>query len=539
MIESISIFTPTEKSAIPFDKSQKNKTKIAISNFLLAKINSFEIAIQFSQPIVAFRNHDYQWVKCNRDCIANEFCPKIIKLMDGTLVQANRGIGIWEINKKNKSLLLWRFNPENASPLTNYVLENNQRTINFANQNFETLECLALLFPYRNAIEFSRSKIPFTAIACFTDHCDFDTQENLALQRSFFKHNNIKITKGFFLNHFSKRKNNASFEHNAVELQLWKDDGHELCYHSLSQSIKSESESNTDFFNFIPPNSDMPTWIDHGYQPYNLSMFENKKIDEKKYETNLINKNIKILWNYIDSGTATFGVINQLNSQHFTLSNFLRGSKGMGLFKKTQLMIKNIVFHFYGDQKIVLKYKSIAGNFKNVFFQKDKSKFYPLVKNTLGIFFNILNVFLFWYSNKNKPYKLAKYTPILFKHTILEKEFYIFQTLEMVDFKKALCTDNIELLIKEKGVFIAHTYFSVPMVYHNGKLFDTVDTIDKEVSFNFSTLGTKIKNQEIWNPTLKELVGYWSGFEKIQLDIDDFGTIFVKNETDLIYRTIQ
>ncbi|MDR6846431.1 hypothetical protein [Flavobacterium granuli] len=539
MIQTISIWTSSGNSDVSFDKIQKNKTEIDVSKFLTPQINSFDIVIRFSQPISEFRDHDYNWVKCNRDRIANEFCPKIIKLKDGTLVQANRNIGIWEINKKNKSILLWRFNPEYASPLTNYIAPNNERTIDFAKQRFLFIQCLALLFPAKNAIEFSRSKIPFTAIACFTDHCDFDTLENLKIQRDFFKRNNVKITKGFFLNHFSKRTDNASFEYDAVELEQWKEDGHELCYHSLSQSIKSGSGSNADFFNFVPPNSDMPTWIDHGYQPYNLSLFKNKKIETEVYENNLISKNIKILWNYVDSGTATFGVINQLNSQHFTLYDFLTGNKDLGFSKKMQLMIKNIVFHFYGDQKLLLKYKSIAGNFKKVFYQKDKSKFYLLLKDSFSIFFNIINVLLFWNSNRNKPYKLAKYNPILFKHTIFEKEFYIFQTLEMVDFKKALCPDNIELLIKEKGIFIAHTYFSVPMEYHNGKLFDTVSTIDKEVANNFSVLGTKIMNNEIWNPTLKELVGYWSGFENILLDIDELGVIAVKNETDLIFRVIK
>jgi hypothetical protein len=538
LIQSISIRTPSGKSSVPFDKSQKNKTEIDISKFLFPKINSFDIEIRFSQPIIEFRNHDYQWVDCNSDRIANEFCPKIIKLKDGTLIQANRNIGIWEVNKNQKKVLLWRFNPEYASSLTNYIKDQNEVTIQSANQNFNWNENLAILFSKKNAIEFSRSRIPFTAIACFTDHCDFDTLENLKIQRAFFKRNNIKITKGFFLNHFSKRTDNASYENDTIELKQWEEDGHELCYHSLSQSIKSETNSNSDFFNFISPNLDISTWIDHGYQPYNLSLFKNKKITEEDYEANLINKNIKILWNYIDSGTAAHGVINQLNSQHFTLSNFLRGNKDLGLLKKAQLMIKNIVFHFYGEQKIVLKYKSIAGNFKKVIYQKDKSKIYALFKDGFGILFNILNVFVFWNSNKNKPYKLAKYSSILFKHTIFEKEFYIFQTLEMVDFKNALCKENIESLINEKGVFIAHTYFSVPMEYHNGRLFKTPKTIDEEVNRNFIDLGFKIKNHEIWNPVLKELASYWSGFENVILDIDEFGKIVVKNETDIIYREV-
>lgn len=538
MIQSISIYTTLGKSEVPFDESLKNKTEIDISKFMYSKINSFDIAIQFSQPVIEFRNHDYLWVNCNSDRIANEFCPKIIKLKDGTLVQANCNIGIWEISKKQKNVLMWRFNPKYAASLTNYVKGQNEVTIQSANQNFNWKQNLALLFSKKNAIELSRSKIPFTAIVCFTDHCDFDTPENLRIQRAFFKRNNVKITKGFFLDHFSKRSDNASFENDSKELLLWQNDGHELGYHSLSQSLKPISDSFDAFFNFKAPFSGLSTWIDHGYQPYNLSLFKEKKIKDEDYEANLISKNIKILWNYIDSGKATVGVINQLNTKQFTLSSFLKGNKGLRFSKQLQLMTKNMMFHFYGDQELILKYKSIAGNFKKVFHQKDKSKLYGLLKDGFGLIFSIVSVLVFWNSNKNTPYKLAKYSPILFKHTIFEKEFYIFQTLKMVNFEKALCKENIESLIKEKGVFIAHTYFSVPMKYHKGRLFYSANEINYIVEKNFNFLGSKIINNEIWNPTLKELVDYWSGFESVFFDVDELGTIVVKNETDIGYREV-
>lgn len=538
MIQSISICTPSGKSLVSFDENQKNKTEIDISKFFVPKINSFDIEIRFTQPIIEFRNHDYQWVKCNRDRIANEFCPKIIKLKNGTLVQANRNVGIWEVSKKKRTVLLWRFNPEYASSLTSYSKDWNEVTIQSANQNFSWKQNLAILFSNKNAIEFSRSKIPFTAIACFTDHCDFDTPENLTIQRAFFKRNNIKITKGFFLDHFSKRSDNASFENDGKELLLWQNDGHELAYHSMSQSLKSIPDSFDVFFNFEAPFSEISTWIDHGYQPYNLSLFKNKKIKAKDYEANLLSKNIKILWNYIDSGKATVGVINQLNTEQFTLSSYLKGNKGLRFSKQLQLMTKNMMFHFYGDQELILKYKSIAGNFKKVFHQKDKSKLYALLKDGFGLVSSIVSVLAFWNSNKNIPYKLAKYSPILFKHTIFEKEFYIFQTLKIDNFEKALCKDNIESLIKENGVFIAHTYFSVPMKYHKGRLFYSKNEINFIVEENFRYLGSKILNHEIWNPTLKELIEYWSGFEDIVLDIDAFGAIVVKRETNMVYREV-
>ena len=533
MIESIFVY----KNKVQYHYcNQSNKIVIDLNETFKNESNSFDLEITFAQPIIAFRNHDYTWIKPNLDCIANEFSPKIIQLSNGYYIQPNSSIGIWEVNKKKSNILLWRFNPVNSKPLTTYKGKSNQKIIAQATTKFTDFENLSLLIT-NNPIEFSRSKIPFSAIAVFTDHCDFDTANNLKLQREFFRKNGIKITKGFFLNHFSKRDDNASFQIDREELMQWKLDGHELCYHSLSQSIKSEDESFNNFYSFQPPFDDTITWIDHGYQPYNFSLFQNHAISNYDYEKALIQKNIKVLWNYIDSGTATFGVLNQLNPSHFTLLSFLKGNKELSFVKRLQLMIKNIIFHYYGDEQLILKYKSTATNFKKFITNKKPNYFFSFVMNVFSISSKLIVVFLFWNSTKKKTYKLAQYCPILFKHKIAEKEFYIFQTIEMLDFKKALNPKNIALLIEEKGIFIAHTYFSVPMNYHQGKMFSNDTTIDVNVAQNFENLGKKIENNEIWNPTLQELIVYWSHFDKILLDVDNQGTIFEKNKTELQFRS--
>ena len=222
MIQSISILTASEISHCVFDKNQDHKMVIDFSKFNIEEASSFDIEIVFTIPITKFRNHDYTWIGCTVDCIANQYSPKIIQLSNGFFVQANITNGIWEVNKNNARVLLWRFNPEMSSPMALYLGSKNEKVIVQAEQNFNFKEHPALLFTLNEAIEISRSKIPFSAIAVFTDHCDFDTAENLALQRTFFKENAIKISKGFFLNHFSKRFDNASFQNDAEELTKWK-----------------------------------------------------------------------------------------------------------------------------------------------------------------------------------------------------------------------------------------------------------------------------------------------------------------------------
>ncbi len=190
-------------------KVLENKLVIDFTN-AIENSNSFDLEIEFKSKIIGFRNHDYTWQNLNNDRIANEYTPKIIKLEDGNYVQANINQGIWEINKKNPYQLIWKFNPEFSKPITEYVGPTAQKRIYQANNKVVFLENPTLLFSKNGALEISRSAIPFSAIACFTDHCDFDTAQNLKLQRQLFKESNIKVTKGFFINHFSKRSDNAS-----------------------------------------------------------------------------------------------------------------------------------------------------------------------------------------------------------------------------------------------------------------------------------------------------------------------------------------
>ncbi len=537
MIQSIHIIEVGKHQQYSLPTDFGSKLAIDYRAMISSNTLSFDIQIVFSSPITQFRNSDYTWVDIKNTRIANEWSPKVMKLQNGTLVQANIINGIWEVQSKNTNVLLWRFNASDAYPITQYKGSNNQKIVVAARQSFDFAAIPALLFPKNTAIEWSRSKIPFSAIAVFTDHCDFDTAANLQQQRVFFKKQQIKITKGYFLNHFSKRTDNASYENETTELELWQQDGHELCYHSLSQSIKSEAESFSDFKKFIPP-FPSPTWIDHGYQPYNFTLYKNNNWSDIDYEKVLLQKQINILWNYIDTGTTTHGVINQLNPYHFTLERFSKGNKALPKLTQWQLLLKNIIFHYYADEQLIYKYKSTAGLFKKVFLKKEISKLVPLIRNMCRVGYDIFKTVLFWNSAKNQAYKLAKYSPVVFKHRIANEDFYIFQTVEMVDFKSSLCPENLEQLIREKGIFIAHTYFSVPMEYHQGKFFKNENQIEEQVASNFHYLSDTILNKQIWNPTLVELINYWANFEKLIFEVNSLGEIICNPPHELNLRTI-
>jgi len=144
-----------------------------------------------------------------------------------------------------------------------------------------------------------------------------------------------------------------------------------------------------------------------------------------------------------------------------------------------------------------------------------------------------------WRYKKNRVYPLAKFSPLMFNHTIKEEKFIVFQTLEVTDFKNALSKYNIDLLIKESGLFIAHTYFSAPMVYHHGKLFYKENKIDLEVDKRFQYLSEKIQSKNIWNPTLHELIEYLNKVNQIFYDCNEDGEIFILDENKLVFREVR
>ena len=525
MIKSIRLLCADAIEQCNFIK--QNAYKVVI-DYNVDEALPMTLQIVFNHNISHFRNHDYTWANTEENRVANWYAPKLLKLDNGQLVQANQNRGIWEIVPKEPNVLLWHFGKKDANPIASYDTKNHTHIIQ-AKIEILLREQLALLFPRQKGLEMSRSKVPFSAIVCFTDHCDFDTLDNLIEQRQFFKKHKVKVTKGIFLYNYSKRKDTASYELHRQEIDAWVKDGHELAYHSLSQSIKPKFESLDDFISFEPPNDNMTTWIDHGFQPYNFTILNGKNREEINYDQVFRDKNIHNLWNYLDSGTSVSGVINQINPKQFTLGQYYRGIKHLGKKTALRLLIKAIVFHYITDFKGLYLYKQIARFLKTKREKKEVKKWKSFIINMVALFSKIFPILIFWRFHKKITFPLAKYGPLFFNHNIDGKSFKIFQTIEMINFKEALCQKNIDSLIAEKGVFIAHTYFSAPLNYHEGRLFYKENDIDTKVDEKFAYLSTKIQTSEIWNPTLKEMIKYMQPLEDVIFDCNDHGEVFIKS----------
>jgi hypothetical protein len=254
-----------------------NHCAISIESKEVLKLEYLHLQITFEDEICKWRNFDYTWVDITKDRTSNDLSPKIIILKNTLKVLPSKNIGQWEVNPKKKNKIVWKLIDKSLNSRVSFD-ENNIKTYVSNPQLLKKKLELTLLFTKKKAPEVSRSKIPFSSIFCFTDHCDFDSELLLEKQRLFFKELDIITTKGFFLNHFSKRSFNTSFEKEKDEFDKWLKDGHELAYHSLTQSIRESKEAEKEFIKFKQPSKEIVTWIDHGFQPYNLSLCKIEKL---------------------------------------------------------------------------------------------------------------------------------------------------------------------------------------------------------------------------------------------------------------------
>jgi hypothetical protein len=281
---------------------------------------SFTLQLPFKPSF--FRSFKYTWESTEQIQISGPLSPKILKFDDGGYLMSNRYIGTWVYDPKKPLEMEWVIVGKDVQPFFQYDTQHGRDWLEVGAEFNENIELI--VFETREPFEVSFSKIPFKPVVIFTDHCDFDSDVLLHKQRELFKEMNLKITKGFFLKkHSHKGDWNSAFEGNEKEFQKWQADGHELCYHSLSQSKLPKNGNNVLINTFQSPiPEEVVTWIDHGYQSYNVSKSINtqNRLERLKH---LKGKRIINFWNYYDVGEPTDN-LNQLDYQQLQVGRIFK-----------------------------------------------------------------------------------------------------------------------------------------------------------------------------------------------------------------------
>ena len=480
-------------------------------------VEEIAFVVKFTNPIRVYRSPQYKWEKVSNKFVSlNSHSPKILVLEDGTHIVSSKNIGSWVI--KDSTTIEWVLKSPYLTPLFHY----NQRgerifRKSFCTENYE----LGLLLTKQEVPEFSRSKLPFKPIICFTDHCDFDDYDKLSKQLEFFKENIITISKGFFLNHFSKRDENISYEKEPELVKKCQKDGHELFYHALTQSLRENEEALREFRDFVPLSGKaIRTYVDHGYQIYNLTKKQETGWSDDEWSDFVAQKGVTNFWTYLDSGTAMKGAINQLNPNHFTLFQLIKNN-GFNLRR----LIRTELF-FCGREELLLQYRQMASLVKDFKKKKTVSKMHSLLMSIIKVSGHLFYSLLFY---RNRVFKYAQFAPFVFKSNIGGKTFNFFQTVEVTNFEETFSPSNIDLLVKESGAIIAHCYFASPLSHQKGRLFRDGEITETNRS-NFKYLKSIIESQKIWNPTISELIDYSNQVGELEYSWDkDRNRIIISN----------
>lgn len=533
-IQGVSYSLPVGKSDNHFQFQTRQTGNIVHVEIIPLQSNLYcqqlSLSIQFRTAIQRWRNHNYSWVSLDMNRIANEYSPKILQLSDGNFVQAGQTHGCWEFQKRKAATLLWHYYTPEMRPV--FYFDPHRVFYKPEIQIHEPLKFSLLLTP-KSPLEWSRSPIPFSAIFCITDHCDFDSLLLLRAQRKLLRETGLKISKGIFFNHFSKRNWNAAYEkpEDRAEIQQWQQDGHEVFFHSLSQSIKSGKESWVDFDRFKVPRDLSPihTWVDHGYQPYNFTLQKSAK-EQKVWLKRMLDKGFSIFWNYYDSFEDA-AVINQIGVECFCPAYIFRLKTGWS--EKLRLLL-----YYQSTEKNVYAYRKWAGSIKIFTAMPSLSNAGYLLSNTGAIIPVIAKLLAAWLLHPKRASAYSKYAPLVFEYPGIP-DIQIFQSIAIKNYVHAFSEEMLADFASNAGVCIAHTYLASMEQHHTGRLFiNETGQTREETRQAWMHMGRYISEKKVWNPTIYELATWLKKFSAISFSINQDGEIIYRGPEEIAVRRI-
>lgn len=504
-------------------------------------LTEFSLVFEFSSPLTKWRNHDYSWVDTKQQHIANYFSPKVAILKSGIKVVAAQTDGLWLFNPRYSRRLEWIIVHRFLTPLFDYK-QDDSPAFRTPLVTLKGVRTFSFLFTRGLVPEFSRSKIPFSAIINFSDHCDFDSPLLLERQRQLFKSKDIIVTKGFFMYHHSKRDYNASYEYSNEELNRWIDDGHELCYHSLSQSTRpKEEEWRRDLEQFANRGLACTTWIDHGFQPYNHSRFSTSGISEKEWTKWMEAAGVSVLWSYLDCGTSGAGMINQIDPEAFSLSAYVKQFRSRPNLSSLASLLRSYILYF-GTKKAGKRYTRLVTQLRS----KHRNSFMGAVVKLLPgigfLFWQLIKIVFLSFKQQHSP-RWQSFTPVFFQSRVGDRDFMFFQTVELHNFIDTFSESNLNLLINSSGVCMAHTYFADLDRRKEGRIFaDASGNLMPGIEDVFSRIATASAKSQLWLARVDELSRQFQSFTHIHYDINEAGEIIHytdRPELEMIIRYVE
>jgi hypothetical protein len=448
-----------------------------------------ELEVVYTLPAkpVYFRTYKYSWESAGRKFVSSMLSPKIMKLESGTYLMANTMAGTWFYDPAEPLRLRWILFGGDVQPCFRYDQRLFRRWIDVGAELEQ--ELTVRLIETDRPFEVSFSKLPFRPVLIFTDHCDFDFDGLLPKQRMRLKEWGIRITKGVYIRKYSQKGVlHSSFEGNEEEFKEWVSDGHELCYHSVTQSRHPRREDEESLYSGFEPPMKSPgqfnTWIDHGYQRYNLTKSPNAGVRKDRLE-HLNNKGITNVWNYFDC-SESHDNLNQLDYRQMDPFRILL-SRDVSISEK----IRMILFHNSGEWGF-RRYKLFAESIKNRAYLKAACQSVMLLLP------------FFWALFRRSDSLLVRRAQSV---VFTEKAAMLsFQTILVKDFLHSFLRPYTKYK-DESGLALVHCYFTHLGAHQANTFFmDEQGRVSVRICEIFETIGKDVSEGRVWNPTLSEFL---------------------------------
>ncbi|MCE2834480.1 MAG: hypothetical protein ACK5VH_05620 [bacterium] len=445
---------------------------------------SLELVFTLPEVPTHFRTFKYTWTTAGLPFVSSILSPKIMKFRDGSCLMASRCIGTWVYDPMHPRQLRWIIYGGAVQPFFRYDDQSMRHWLETGGACPK--EMLIRLIHTNKPIELSISRLSFKPVLIFTDHCDFDSDILLRKQRTCFSSRGIRVTKRVFLKkHTHKGEWNSAWEGNEDEFHRWASEGHELCYHALSQSkLPDPAVQEALVEQFQSPLDDptqFRTWIDHGYQRYNVSKALDLK-DRSRRLWHLSQKGVRQCWNYYDVAEVTDN-LNQLDYDQMAPFRILT-ARHLTLTEKIRILL-----FFNSTEQDLIRYRAIAGIIKD-------RKIFQLLQQ--GLIFVILVLKALF------PRKLER--RLRNAQSIIPTEvpqMTAFQSLIVKDFSKAFGEPYVRFK-KESGLAIVHTYFSFLEGHHGSTLFKSKSgDMEPRVEQVFSMIGQDIAHGNLFQNKYK------------------------------------
>jgi len=376
-------------------------------------------------------------------------------------------------------------------------------------------------------LKWERLPNRFKAALSFTDHADYDSTDRL--EGIFFGkgglcEHNIRITKSIFVN--SKKADNSLASERFYKLiKRLAEHGNEIAAHSTRFLPAKRDAVESDLPTLSPFSP--TTWIDHSYaNPVSICV-NGAQEGTSGYILDLLAQfGYQQIWAYVDiSSDPPTGNLNMLNPE---------GTRPFDYFKRAMAEVVKRKFwlaRLYFQQCVRW---AIGYNFLFSVSRVVRLTFKIRSLWQLRIYLQSLGILVGFCLNPLKLVRVIKgffrQNPIAEAGTVFythsrvaidaTEPFTLFTSILINNYSDAFSPSNVDKLIKERGIHIAHTYLACTRSNYRDKAWELRKgqfCISKGFESNCRYMAKKMQEGALWIVPISELANFYRSLKRLRI----------------------